>query len=786
MTKNVKSFDELNWPLFMEKKKEPETLQEIYDMLFPINEIGVEEKFLAKPNIEDILFYVKEHLANFDVQNDLGVSILERLLILCNQVGEYDLSLDIIEEYNISRLIDFLLGKATKGIKELFYQELIANYFVTKYKSLKFDEKDYTLFQFFIINNTKRTWFDPEECHEILIEIYIKLISKTLSTDIRNELLVQFPIFFLKKTSMQYVIFKENNRNKIESMIKKCQKTNDYKLLDKFYQNLLKFVQLQINENIDRKRKIEFLDNVIKSLTKKVVEFHSNSMGCLISSLMEFLTSTFIYSQDEFSNIGITIYGKIIRECKQVVYKADLLKKHHFIKEIDTIVIGLFRNKKYDILVEIYLNWLTKEQQDFIVDSLPFEIALSLQMNGILRDAKDIYKTILTKKGASAAVLNNLASIYIEEKKYEEALTLLEDGKSKDPDDSHINDNLKIVQKEINKIKQKPQKMKNLYFKETEKIEKRILFTIYKLENEIPIDRKKVMEAVDISNENFIVKLLNRLIKLEMVLVDDKKGYVLDKTIYELVRDYIDPKLERQIVRSSLHKLYRPIFYHESEINLYRVLTELFPQHFVFPNMDLKTIIDVEKIKKYLDSDILDYFFKAHVDFAIIDTTTYFPIISYEKDSEYQDREPQKTNAIKKNTIFQTSGLPLIRLRYNSAMDYERLKEEIKQATKDFLLDVKAEREDNELLGQFDLKSFGIQEKLPSVADLSLVWEKVVGDIVAKKTENISLDEKQAILTITLSPEIKPIIELSKEALKTKIYQEIKELNQIIILFSPE
>jgi hypothetical protein len=202
--------------------------------------------------------------------------------------------------------------------------------------------------------------------------------------------------------------------------------------------------------------------------------------------------------------------------------------------------------------------------------------------------------------------------------------------------------------------------------------------------------------------------------------------------------------------------------------------------------MDLKTIIDVEKIKKYLDSDILDYFFKAHVDFAIIDTTTYFPIISYEKDSEYQDREPQKTNAIKKNTIFQTSGLPLIRLRYNSAMDYERLKEEIKQATKDFLLDVKAEREDNELLGQFDLKSFGIQEKLPSVADLSLVWEKVVGDIVAKKTENISLDEKQAILTITLSPEIKPIIELSKEALKTKIYQEIKELNQIIILFSPE
>lgn len=94
--------------------------------------------------------------------------------------------------------------------------------------------------------------------------------------------------------------------------------------------------------------------------------------------------------------------------------------------------------------------------------------------------------------------------------------------------------------------------------------------------------------------------------------------------------------------------MYRPIFYHESEINLYRVLLELFPQHFVFPNMDLKTIIEVEKIRDYISADYLDYLFKAHVDFAIIDTTSYLPILTFEKDSEYQDREPQKSNAIKK------------------------------------------------------------------------------------------------------------------------------------------
>ena len=55
--------------------------------------------------------------------------------------------------------------------------------------------------------------------------------------------------------------------------------------------------------------------------------------------------------------------------------------------------------------------------------------------------------------------------------------------------------------------------------------------------------------------------------------------------------------MEREIVRASSNCFYRPIFYHESEIRLYQALIELFPQQLVFPNMDLKTVIDVEKVK---------------------------------------------------------------------------------------------------------------------------------------------------------------------------------------------
>jgi hypothetical protein len=38
-----------------------------------------------------------------------------------------------------------------------------------------------------------------------------------------------------------------------------------------------------------------------------------------------------------------------------------------------------------------------------------------------------------------------------------------------------------------------------------------------------------------------------------------------------------DPQMEREIVKVDNPKLFKPIFYHESEIILYRVLIELFP-----------------------------------------------------------------------------------------------------------------------------------------------------------------------------------------------------------------
>ncbi|WP_205415049.1 hypothetical protein, partial [Serratia marcescens] len=74
-----------------------------------------------------------------------------------------------------------------------------------------------------------------------------------------------------------------------------------------------------------------------------------------------------------------------------------------------------------------------------------------------------------------------------------------------------------------------------------------------------------------------------------------------DPTVYELVKNWVSPELQSQIVKTSGSICFQPIFFHESEKRLYRTLIELFPQHLVFPNMSLQTIFSFDKLKELLD-----------------------------------------------------------------------------------------------------------------------------------------------------------------------------------------
>ncbi len=86
-------------------------------------------------------------------------------------------------------------------------------------------------------------------------------------------------------------------------------------------------------------------------------------------------------------------------------------------------------------------------------------------------------------------------------------------------------------------------------------------------------------------------------------------------------------------------------------------------------------------------------------------------------------------------------------------MDYERLKEEIKQTTKEFLLEIQQgnNSESKRILKSFDLKKFDIYNELPNINDIQDKWSAIVGELIAENTIEIQMLKETGIVIIFLS-----------------------------------
>ena len=241
-----------------------------------------------------------------------------------------------------------------------------------------------------------------------------------------------------------------------------------------------------------------------------------------------------------------------------------------------------------------------------------------------------------------------------------------------------------------------------------------------------------------------------------------------------------DPQLQAQIIRHSRNKLYKSIFFHESEYRLYRILVELLPQHLIFPNIALHSIPDYDKLKDHLEP-VFVYYLKAHVDFAVIDTTMYMPLILFEKDSEYHDEGRLLVNTKKKNLIFEVAGLPLVRLRFNRNMDEARLKEEVKQVTKELLSQLmhSDNDEDQRILSQFDLKAFGIQRDPLDLDAVHTVLKERLGEIMYGHIQEVNWQEEDRILVLKVPSLYKPILELAWDKLREEMYHRFPVINRM-------
>lgn len=154
----------------------------------------------------------------------------------------------------------------------------------------------------------------------------------------------------------------------------------------------------------------------------------------------------------------------------------------------------------------------------------------------------------------------------------------------------------------------------------------------------------------------------DKLVELGMLLVTDKSFRI---------NPYIAPLLEREsqhavigrIVRSQGTSAVKQVFNSQREFTIYQVLVQLCPNHLVFPNCSLQSVMTYERMKELVSDDDFGYYLRASVDIVVVSSTTYLPMLAIEVDSVWHDTERQQKNDDKKDRLFAAAGVPFMRLR---------------------------------------------------------------------------------------------------------------------------
>lgn len=154
----------------------------------------------------------------------------------------------------------------------------------------------------------------------------------------------------------------------------------------------------------------------------------------------------------------------------------------------------------------------------------------------------------------------------------------------------------------------------------------------------------------------------DKLVELGMLLVTDKTFQV---------NPHIAPLLEREsqhavigrIVRAQGTSAVKQVFNSQREFTIYQVLVQLCPNHLVFPNCSLQSVMSYERMKEMVSEDDFGYYLRASVDIVVVSSTTYLPMLAIEVDSVWHDTERQQRNDDKKDRLFAAAGIPFMRLR---------------------------------------------------------------------------------------------------------------------------
>ncbi|WP_085315017.1 DUF2726 domain-containing protein [Derxia lacustris] len=134
---------------------------------------------------------------------------------------------------------------------------------------------------------------------------------------------------------------------------------------------------------------------------------------------------------------------------------------------------------------------------------------------------------------------------------------------------------------------------------------------------------------------------------------------------------HILPLLEREsqhavigrIVRANGTSAVKQVFNSQREFCIYQILVQLCPNHLVFPNCSLQSVMSFDRMKELVAEDDFGYYLRASVDIVVVSSTTYLPMLAIEVDSVWHDTERQQRKDEQKDRLFATAGIPFLRLR---------------------------------------------------------------------------------------------------------------------------
>lgn len=162
--------------------------------------------------------------------------------------------------------------------------------------------------------------------------------------------------------------------------------------------------------------------------------------------------------------------------------------------------------------------------------------------------------------------------------------------------------------------------------------------------------------------EVWVRRHYDKLVESGMLLLSDS-GYRINPHITPLLERESQHAVIGRIVRTQGTCAVKQVFNSQREFTIYQALVQLCPNHLVFPNCALQSIMSFDRMKELVAEDDFGYYLRASVDIVVVSTTTYLPMLAIEVDSVWHDTERQQTKDDKKDRLFAAAGIPFMRLR---------------------------------------------------------------------------------------------------------------------------